>query len=73
MAETNSKYGSMDVSQQRETFNGIMTFSAKWAIPLSAAIAAFVASILDGAGIGSVVWALIGFFGIRWILSIFAH
>jgi len=73
MAESHYQSGTMDVSQQKKTFNGIMTFSARWAIPGCAAAAAFVASMLDGAGLASVFSAVIGFFIIRWVLSIFSH
>ncbi len=73
MADSNYQPGSMDVTQQKATFNGIMKFSANWAIPLCAGLAALVAGVLVGAGFSSVIMFILAFLLTRWMLSIFAH
>ncbi len=73
MADSNYQPGSMDVSQQKATFNGIMKYSANWAIPACAGITALVTGVLVGADFSSVLMFILAFLLTRWLLSIFAH
>ena len=51
MADQDYERGTMDVSDQQSTFNGVMKFSGYWGMPFSIALAVFFTVLLVGGGL----------------------
>ena len=51
MADQNYTPGSMDISDQKKTYSGVMKFSGYWGLPFSLALGAFFTALLKDSGI----------------------
>ena len=59
MADQDYERGTMDVSDQQSTFNGVMKFSGYWGMPFSIAFSVFFTVLLVKAGIPAAIFAAI--------------
>ena len=75
MADQPHEPGSMDISDQNATYNGVMAFTGKWGAPACLAFTVMVAAFLVNAGfLGAIFSAIITFVFTRWVLmTFFAH
>ena len=75
MADQPHEPGTMDVSDQNATYNGVMKFTGQWGAPFSIGLAVFFTALLVNAGIlGGIVAFILSFIATRWVLmTFFAH
>lgn len=75
MADNDYKPGSMDISDQRATYDSAMKFGTRYGLPFSLALAAFFTFLLINFGIiGSAVMFAIVFVAVHLIVkTFFAH
>ncbi len=75
MSDQDYERGSMDVSMQSGTYNGVMKFSGLWGMPFSIALGVFFTALLRDTGISmAFLIFLVVFFGTRiGVKAFFSH
>lgn len=61
----------MDAEEHRKSYDAIMGFSTKYGVSAALALTMFFTQLILGAGLGSVLWAIVTFFASLFVVKAF--